>query len=270
MLTEKTFHTGTVSINYAEGPAYGLPLVMLHGATQRWQHFLPVLPLLASRYHVYALDMRGHGHSGRTPGAYRVQDFASDLVHFLQERVGEPSALLGYSMGGVVAFQATADTPTLVQALILAEPAAHIFAKERLQGNPILKRFGSLRDLLNSQPSLDTIIAAERNSAEDSVISRLKAKSLSQIDPDVFAHLSEHQFEENFRSSELAQRITCPVLLLQGDTTLGAQVEDQDVERARTLLANCTHVRVAGAGHNLHTPKPLEFYQLVSFFLESI
>jgi pimeloyl-ACP methyl ester carboxylesterase len=82
MLTEKTFDTGAVAIHYAEGPACGMPLVLVHGANSRWQSFLPVLPMLSFRYHTYALEMRGFGRSGRTPGAYHMADFASDIVQF--------------------------------------------------------------------------------------------------------------------------------------------------------------------------------------------
>ena len=65
MLTERTFDAGDVSLNYAEGPPAGPPLVLLHGSSLRWQHFLPVIPLLGWRWHLYALDLRGHGRSGR-------------------------------------------------------------------------------------------------------------------------------------------------------------------------------------------------------------
>ena len=46
MLTESSFDTGEVVINYAEGPALGSPLVLLHGSTldwQSWQHLIPPL-----------------------------------------------------------------------------------------------------------------------------------------------------------------------------------------------------------------------------------
>jgi hypothetical protein len=43
MLKEQTFDTGTVTINYAEGPPSGSPLVLLHSGGDRWQSFLPIL-----------------------------------------------------------------------------------------------------------------------------------------------------------------------------------------------------------------------------------
>ncbi len=66
MLKEQSFDTGAVKINYAEGPDGGNPLVFLHGITNQWQYFLPVIPALAARWHVYALDSCGHGQSHRS------------------------------------------------------------------------------------------------------------------------------------------------------------------------------------------------------------
>jgi pimeloyl-ACP methyl ester carboxylesterase len=47
------------------------------------------------------------------------------------------------------------------------------------------------------------------------------------------------------------QRLTCPVLLLQGDRAYRGVVSDEDVERAMGLLADGVHVRLEGAGHDL-------------------
>ena len=74
MLTENSFDTGTLTINYAEGSDNGHPFVFLHGATARWQELTPLYTELERHWHVYACDMRGHGKSGRAD-AYRAVDF---------------------------------------------------------------------------------------------------------------------------------------------------------------------------------------------------
>src|SRR5262245_47600844 len=80
MLTEYTLDTGTVSINCAEGPKSGPTLVLVHGITARWQLFNPIIPALAERWHLVAMDLRGHGRSGHVPGQYRLLDYASDVL----------------------------------------------------------------------------------------------------------------------------------------------------------------------------------------------
>jgi pimeloyl-ACP methyl ester carboxylesterase len=64
MLVEKFFDTGEVVLNYAEGPDNGHPLLLLHGWTDRWQDVLPIIPTLSMKWHIYALNFRGHGKSG--------------------------------------------------------------------------------------------------------------------------------------------------------------------------------------------------------------
>jgi len=116
MVAEHTFHTGTVDLNYAEGEASGPPIVLLHGGSLRWQSVMPLIPDLAARWHVYAPDLRGHGRSGRVPGRYRLQDYASDVALFLEQVVTAPAILFGHSLGGHVAILVAALHPELVRA----------------------------------------------------------------------------------------------------------------------------------------------------------
>jgi pimeloyl-ACP methyl ester carboxylesterase len=82
MLVEKSFDTGEVALNYTEGPNNGPPLVLLHGVTSRWQTFNPIINEFINRWHIYALDFRGHGKSGRTPEKYGLRCHYNDTVKF--------------------------------------------------------------------------------------------------------------------------------------------------------------------------------------------
>jgi alpha-beta hydrolase superfamily lysophospholipase len=98
-LREQRFHTGTVELNYAEGPASGEALLYLHGGDGRWQEGRALLEELASAFQVDGLDLRGHGLSGRVPGAYRLQDYVPDVATFLEQVVNRPTVVsrLSYS-----------------------------------------------------------------------------------------------------------------------------------------------------------------------------
>jgi pimeloyl-ACP methyl ester carboxylesterase len=59
-----------------------------------------LLEELASAFQVYGLDLRGHGLSGRVPGAYRLQDYVPEVATFLEQVVNRPTVVIGHSMGG--------------------------------------------------------------------------------------------------------------------------------------------------------------------------
>src|SRR5215204_1375691 len=100
MLTEKTFDTGELTLNYAEEDTAGEPLVMLHAAVSRWHGWMPVLTQLTADWHPYAFDLRGHGKSGRDGDHYHLNDYARDIVAFLRSEMHEPVVLMGHSLGG--------------------------------------------------------------------------------------------------------------------------------------------------------------------------
>jgi pimeloyl-ACP methyl ester carboxylesterase len=118
---EATFETGEVAINYAEGPRHGPAFVVLHGGSARWQYSHELLDALAESWHVFAPDFRGHGRSGRVPGAYRLRDYVRDTAAFLAAVLDEPPVVYGHSLGGEVAVMLAAQHPDLVRALIVGD-----------------------------------------------------------------------------------------------------------------------------------------------------
>ncbi|MFX0202490.1 MAG: alpha/beta fold hydrolase, partial [Candidatus Hodarchaeota archaeon] len=136
MLKEQTFDTGVVTINFAQGPASGPPLLLIHGGGDRWQYFLPLLPSLVLRWHVFALDLRGHGKSGRALGQYRPEHYAADVVAFLDSQFPGRVIILGHSLGGWAALLAAAQRPDKLAALILADPPLSIERFLEMESSP--------------------------------------------------------------------------------------------------------------------------------------
>lgn len=101
----------------------GLPaLVCLHGVTNHGRHFMRLAERLADRFHVVALDLRGHGESPREPPWHLEQHVADVLEAAPHERC----AWLGHSFGGRVAYEAAAAAPERVERLLLLDPAIRI------------------------------------------------------------------------------------------------------------------------------------------------
>jgi pimeloyl-ACP methyl ester carboxylesterase len=153
-LFERTFDTGEVQLNYAEGPAHGPPLVLLHGLGRRWQVFLPVIPALSLRWHIFAPDLRGHGKSSRAARGYHGPRYSEDIARLLRERVSPPAVVFGHSLGGMLAMWIASHHPELVRALILGD---NMIVVRRLH-NPMYKAlFSGLRDLARAGGSVEQI-----------------------------------------------------------------------------------------------------------------
>jgi alpha-beta hydrolase superfamily lysophospholipase len=58
--------------------AAGVPVILLHGITDSWRSFEPVLPHLPASIRAFALSQRGHGDSERPAAGYHPRDFAAD------------------------------------------------------------------------------------------------------------------------------------------------------------------------------------------------
>jgi non-heme chloroperoxidase len=109
-----------VRLRYAEaGDPAAEPLIMLHGYSDSWYSFSPVIPLLESRYRLLALDQRGHGASDQPESGYAMPDLAQDVVAFMDELGIRRATIVGHSMGSLVAQQVGLIAPERVERLVL-------------------------------------------------------------------------------------------------------------------------------------------------------
>ena len=94
-----TVNVNGLNLNYLVQGA-GPPIILSHGFQNSGFAFTPISGRLAEQFQVFALDKRGHGDSDKPPGPYRIQDFADDLLGFLDALDLEKVDFLGHSMGG--------------------------------------------------------------------------------------------------------------------------------------------------------------------------
>ncbi len=119
---ERRFDAGEVELNVAVGPEAGPPLVLIPGQTMPWQSYARVLPALARRFHVFAVDIRGHGRSTHTPGHYTFDSISGDVAALLEGMVGRPALVSGNSSGGVIAVWLAANATEWVAAIAPEDP----------------------------------------------------------------------------------------------------------------------------------------------------
>ncbi|MFE7517446.1 alpha/beta fold hydrolase [Streptomyces sp. NPDC057540] len=111
---------GRPTLPYAEtGRPGGVPLLLVHGYLDSWWTFEPLLRLLPPGLHAYAPTQRGHGDADKPADGYLPEDFAEDLIAFM-DRVGiERAVLVGGSSGGVQARLVAGRRPDRVAGLVL-------------------------------------------------------------------------------------------------------------------------------------------------------
>ncbi|MFD5336472.1 alpha/beta fold hydrolase [Streptomyces hawaiiensis] len=97
----------------------GAPLVLLHTVRTQAEHFRHLVPLIADRYTVYALDLPGMGYSEIVPGAlYDEPAMRAGVERLLNELDLNDVTLVGESMGAVLALTAAADLPERVRRVV--------------------------------------------------------------------------------------------------------------------------------------------------------
>ncbi len=112
---------GKVSVSYQlTGSPAGRPLVLLHGLGDSGPDWMPVLAELATHFQVFVLDLRGHGNSSR-PGTYSFELMRDDVLGFLDAVGLTRVALVGHSMGAVVAVLVAQAAPDRVTQLVLED-----------------------------------------------------------------------------------------------------------------------------------------------------
>jgi pimeloyl-ACP methyl ester carboxylesterase len=272
-MADLTFDAGAVAINYVEeGPPDAPPLVFLHGVMGRWQAWSPIMPAFADAWRVYALDHRGHGLSGHTPGHYRIVDYAADVGAFLRGVVGRPAVLVGHSLGAIISIPVAADVPELVRAVVLEDPPIGAFSDQPFDIRPEHARFTASRELVRARlPREDLFATLARAQPEaDAAVLGGRTLTLSQMDAEVLTPILESTAQDELDLYGRLRRIQCPVLLQQGNVALGAALEDERVERVLAALRRGTFQHFDDVGHGIHGERPFAFCRALREFLATL
>ncbi len=109
-----------VTLAYCEqGAKRGKPVIFVHGYTDSHHSFDRNLPILPRSHHAFAEDLPGHGDSSRPDCCYSQQDFAADVVAFMDAKGLVRASLVGHSMGSFVVQQVALDYPNRVDRVVL-------------------------------------------------------------------------------------------------------------------------------------------------------
>jgi pimeloyl-ACP methyl ester carboxylesterase len=249
---ERYFNSTEAAIFYMQSPPNGAPVVLLHGVSSRWQPFRSILPVLAEKYQVYALDLRGHGRSSHTPAAYNLGDFTRDVYQFLIRQVQTPAVIYGHSLGGLVAINLAAQEPQMVRALILGDPPLY-YHDTLTQDTFWHAAFIELLEFMTEHPDpedQDTWLTQNMPNMSPER-RRERVRSLEGLDPDVVRAVISDELMKGISLPASLAKVSCPVLLLRGNPTLGSALREQDVDFAVANIPELRVLEMETVGHGI-------------------
>jgi len=109
---------------YFETLGTGRPLILLHGGLGSGEMFGPILPALAAQHQVIAVDLQGHGRTADIDRPIDIRLMADDIAALIDHLGLDKPDVVGYSLGGGVAFFTAVKYPEKVGRLVMT--SAHI------------------------------------------------------------------------------------------------------------------------------------------------
>ncbi len=255
-------------IHYLEwGSTDKPPLIMLHGIGRIAHTFDHIAPHFASRYHVMAVDMRGHGDSDWDPkGAYLVEDYVKDIEGLAQQLRLRNIVIWGNSTGGRVAQVFAGLHPELVSAVI-SEDVGPERPREIADGMTARLKQEDERGWASEEELLAQQKAGSPRTSEDILRAYVHYGSKSRADGRVIWK-RDPAIGNGFVPTELwrfVRQIKPPIIYVLGGRSTIVPAATQ--EELRKVLPQAQIVTVPGVGHYPSEENPKEFLAIVDKFL---
>lgn len=252
--------TGVELEYYEQGDPHGPPVIFLHGYTDSHRSFLLNLPIFPRTFHVFALDQRGHGDSEKPACCYTQQDFAADVVAFMDTQGLSKASLVGHSMGSFIAHKVAVEYPDRVHKLVLIGSAPTV------AGNPIAAELQAAVDTLSDPVDREFIHAFQAGTffrpVPEFYLNSLVHES-SKLPATVWHQALAGLIAED-HSAELAT-LTHPTLILAGDQDVFFSAADTAALAA--TIPNSRLIVYPQVGHGIHAEVPLRVVFDISRFL---
>ncbi|MDP9112756.1 MAG: alpha/beta hydrolase [Acidobacteriota bacterium] len=240
-------------------------LILVHGGLDHARNWDWVAKALRDDYHVYALDLRGHGNSAWAPGAlYSIAEHILDLSVLVDIIHEFPVHIIGHSLGAITTLLYAGVFPERVAKLVAIEGLGLPLQETRYTAPERIRRWiDKVRSIENrtqhSYPNLEAAVARMKEAnpfLSDEVAKHLtlhgtnwnadgsiiwKFDNYARLFPPYGANLQE--------AAEILRQVSCPVLLFWGRQSFA---KDPETDPLAQEIAQRRVVKVDQAGHWLH------------------
>lgn len=268
---------GGVRLRYIVA-GHGSPLVLLHTMRTQLDLFQRVIPSLAQRYRVYALDLPGHGYSDISPAEHTAEFIIDKVAAFLERLEIDGAVLVGESIGATVALALAGRRNPRVRAVVAISTYDYDRGRGARRGSALAALLFSLGEVpvvggtvmrLRSFPIVRRVFEAG--------IHRLRSlpeplvREMYQVGERPGHYRAFMSLVRNWPTWEAVRAayggINRPVLLVYGDHDWSRTEERLATAR---LIPGAELRTVANAGHFLSIDAPEETLELVTGFVDRL
>ena len=244
------------------------PVLLLHGGNQSSHSWDLVSLHLADRYHVYAIDQRGHGDTEWSRELdYTMEAMAADVLAFLDVQGLDRPIIFGHSMGGRVTLTTALQAPDVARALVLVDVGPELSPEGTKVVGDFIAHNIEFDDL---EVFLDNVVRYDRFRSREHVARTVKYNLLVRADGKYVSKVDHRRLPGAPTDLTLDQvaAIRCPVLLVRGGES---EVLLADAaERFVQALPDAQLVTVPNVGHNVHGGNTHGFLDAIGPFLASL
>jgi esterase len=259
--------SGALRLHYVDwGNPSAPPLVLLHGIDRIARTFDHVVPRFAGRYHVIAMDLRGHGDSGWDPeGRYLVDDHVADLEALVRALGLRGVTLWGNSTGGRVVQVFAGRHPDLVAAVIAEDVGPE---RPRSIADAYARRVKQEEHGWSGPEELLTQMRSGAQPLPDRVLEPYVRYGTKRREDGRLVWKRDPNLVKGFVETELwrdVRAIRSPILyVLGGRSTIVPAATQEELKKA---LPQVRIVTMPGLGHYPSDEQPAEFVGIVDEFL---
>jgi len=261
-----------ITLGYVDmGDPAGRPVVLIHGFTDSARDWVPMLPFLPTRDRLILVDLRGHGVSSKPECCYSRLDFAYDVKLLLDALQIDRAAIVGHSLGSIVAQTFAEHWPERTSRVVLISSTggAPPGAPPKPPAFDYAAAIRKLREPID--PDSPFMIAWwDSPTPVDPDFLRRERKDSAQIPLRVWLAVLDQGLSATNAYVDLQAtlpRLTAPTLLIWGS-------KDPIMEEVvrRSLRKGLPHAEVkifAGLGHNPFWEEPRAVADVIQCFLDT-
>jgi pimeloyl-ACP methyl ester carboxylesterase len=259
-------------------------MLLLHGLSSNSRIWDWTAPLLTDRFHVIALDQRGHGLADVPEGGYGFDDATADVAEFVELMGLDRTIVVGHSWGASVALALGVDDPARVRGVVMVdgglidlsdhtswEEAEVMLRPPEIAGIPMeqfvegMKRWPNVSEMWSDE--LGEMILSNMDVRDGKVYRRLAVPLHMQIARAIY---DLHPMSLLPRLSMASMAIVCVTEPQDDRARAWHQLRLEAVERAENAAPNVKVVVMEDTIHDVPVQKPRELAALVGDFAASL